>query len=150
MLGFGRGGMQRARVGRVRGLGRRGAALVVGVSGLGAGLAVWGSLLVFAGAASGISSCAAGSPYSKAVAGTSGMVSFWRLGDASGSSACDSVGTNTGAYQGGFTLGKPGAIVGDAGTATLLNGSTGDVSVPSATSLNTADAFSMEAWVKRG
>jgi hypothetical protein len=106
MLGLGSRWVERARVrwGRLGALGRRGAALIVGLSGLAAGLAVWGSLLVFTGAASGISSCAAGSPYSKAVAGTSGMVSFWRLGDASGSAACDSVGANTGAYQGGFTL----------------------------------------------
>ena len=143
MMGFGR-----RRVARVRTLGRRGAVVLACVVAGSVGVFGLGSVL-FAGAAAGSGSCSASSPYSRAVAATSGVVSFWRLGEASGTSACDTTGSNTGTYQGGYTLGKTGAIVGDAGTATLFNGTSGDVSVPSASSLNTTDTFSIEAWVRR-
>jgi Concanavalin A-like lectin/glucanases superfamily/Calcineurin-like phosphoesterase len=89
------------------------------------------------------------SPYSQAVSSTAGVVSYWRLGEASGSTACDSVGSNPGTYQPGTTLGKPGAIAGDPDTSVGFDGSTGSVSVPSASTLNLGDRFTIEAWVKR-
>jgi hypothetical protein len=48
------------------------------------------------------------------------------------------------------TLGVAGALASDPDTAIGLNGSTSQVSVPSATLLNSGDTFSIEAWVKRG
>src|SRR5437763_1766295 len=90
-----------------------------------------------------------GSPYSNAITTTAGLVSYWRLGEASGTSACDSWGANAGAYQGGYTLGRLGALAGDSNTAVALNGSTGLVSVPHSSSLDVGDAFTVEAWVKR-
>src|SRR5947209_6135234 len=90
------------------------------------------------------------SSYAQAVAGTAGLVGYWRLGDGSGSVACDSLGLNSGSYQGGVTLGVPGAIAGDSNTAAAFDGSTGNVSVPATSSLNVADSFTVEAWVKRG
>ena len=43
-----------------------------------------------------------GSTYSNAVTATAGLVSYWRLGEPSGTSACDSWGSNAGSYQGGY------------------------------------------------
>src|SRR6266540_4057262 len=90
------------------------------------------------------------SRYGSLVAGTGGVVSYWRLGQASGTTACDSKGSNAGTYQGGFTLGQPGALVGDPDMAVRLNGSTGYVYVPHSASLDVGDSFTIEAWVKRG
>lgn len=88
-------------------------------------------------------SAPAGSSYSQTVLATAGLVSYWRLGEASGTSAADSKGTNTGTYQGGFTLGQPGID----GSAVLLNGTTGFVST--ATSIANPQApFSLECWFK--
>jgi hypothetical protein len=98
----------------------------------------------------GLASCsAAGSPYAQAIAQVATLVSYWRLGESAGTTACDVAGRNPGTYMGGFTLGQSGAIVGDSNTGTLLNGTTGWVSVPPLASLNTGDSFTFEAWVKR-
>src|SRR6266480_364602 len=90
------------------------------------------------------------SQYAGAVAATSGIASYWRLGESSGTSACDAVGSNNGTYQGGYTLGRTGAFNGDPDTAVAFNGSNGLMSVPHASSLDVGDNFSLEAWVKRG
>jgi Concanavalin A-like lectin/glucanases superfamily len=76
-------------------------------------------------------------------------VSYWRLGELSGTTAADSKGTNTGTYTGGFTLGQTGAIVNDTNTAVLLNGTTGYISVPDNNSLDLANGpLTLEAWIK--
>jgi DNA-binding beta-propeller fold protein YncE len=91
------------------------------------------------------------SSYSGAVSSTPGLVGYWRLGESSGTVACDfTANHDNGTYLGGVTLGTPGAISGDPDTALTLNGTTGQVSVPSASSLNVGDNFTIEAWVKRG
>jgi hypothetical protein len=95
-------------------------------------------------------SCAASSPYSNAVAGTSGLLGYWRLGERSGTTACDTAGGNPGTYTGGITLGQGGAVPGDTDAAPLLNGTSGWVSIPPLASLSTGDTFSVEGWVKRG
>jgi hypothetical protein len=102
------------------------------------------------GASAATCSGSTGSAYSGAITGTAGLVSYWRLGEASGTSACDSWGSNAGTYQGGYTLGRVGAIAGEPNTAVALDGSTGTVSVPHSASLDVGDTFSVEAWVKRG
>ncbi|MEA2353098.1 MAG: hypothetical protein QOJ14_1512 [Thermoleophilaceae bacterium] len=89
------------------------------------------------------------SGYASTIRGTPGIVSFWRLGEASGTSACDSNGSNAGAYAGGVSLGRVGAINGDPDTAAAFDGSSGRVSVPDAASLDVGDNFTVEAWVKR-
>ncbi|MEA2374603.1 MAG: hypothetical protein QOD53_1066 [Thermoleophilaceae bacterium] len=91
-----------------------------------------------------------GSTYTNAVTGTSGLVSYWRLGESSGTSACDSWGSNAGSYGGGYSLGRVGAIAGESNTAVGLDGATGTVTVPHSTSLDVGDTFTVEAWVKRG
>jgi Concanavalin A-like lectin/glucanases superfamily/Calcineurin-like phosphoesterase len=90
-----------------------------------------------------------GSGYANTIRSTTGIVSYWRLGEASGTSACDSNGSNAGTYAGGVALGGVGAINGDPDTAATLDGSSGRVSVPDSTSLDMGDNFSVEAWVKR-
>lgn len=77
-------------------------------------------------------------------------LSYWRLGEASGSTAVDVQGVNDGTYTGGVTLGEAGALSGDPDTAALFDGSSGYVSVASAASLNfgTTAPFTMEAWIK--
>ena len=89
------------------------------------------------------------SPYSGVVSSTPGLVAYWRLGESSGTVACDSTGHDNGTYLGGAALGTPGAIVGDPDTAVSLNGSSSQVSVPATNLLNVGDSFSIEGWVKR-
>ena len=89
------------------------------------------------------------SAYSSTISSTPGLVGYWRLGESSGTTACDSTGQDNGTYQGGVTLGTPGAISGDPDTAITLNG-TGQVSIPATSTLNVGDDFTIEAWVKRG
>jgi hypothetical protein len=77
-------------------------------------------------------------------------VSYWRLGESSGTAAADLMGRNPGTYTGGFTLGQAGALPGDPNTAVLLNGTTGYVQAPNSTSLGLADGpLTLEAWVRR-
>src|SRR5438105_4848445 len=90
-----------------------------------------------------------GTTYSNLITGTAGLVSYYRLGETSGTSACDSWGSNAGTYTGGFTLGTVGAIKGEANTAATFNGSNGYVTVPHGSSLDVGDNFTVEAWVKR-
>jgi PKD repeat protein len=87
------------------------------------------------------------SQYAAAVT-ADGPVSYWRLGEASGSVATDQLGRNPGTYKPGTTLGTPGALPADADAAVSFNGSSGYVSVGNATSLNPTDNFSVEAWAK--
>jgi hypothetical protein len=90
------------------------------------------------------------STYSAAITGTAGLLSYFRLGDAAGSTvACPSLGSQTGTYVGGASPGQPGALAGDADTAAAFNGSSAYVSVPASASLNVGDHFTIEAWVKR-
>ncbi len=93
---------------------------------------------------------ASASTYSDAVAATPGAISYWRLGETSGTTAADSKGSNAGTYTGRYTLGVAGAITGDSNTATAFDGSTGYVKVPDSATLRFGDSFSVEAWVKRG
>jgi hypothetical protein len=87
------------------------------------------------------------SGYSGSVLGTSGLVSYWRLGETSGTAASDSRGSNNGTYTGGFTLNQGGALTGDSNPSVAVNGSTGYVNVPNASNLSPSSALSVEAWV---
>jgi hypothetical protein len=90
------------------------------------------------------------SAYSSAVTTTAGLVAYFRLGEAAGSTvACPSVGSSTGSYVKGVSLGQPGALAGDPDTSAAFDGSSGYVSVPASSSLNVGDHFTIEAWVKR-
>ena len=95
-----------------------------------------------------LSRLSAGADYRAQVLGD-GAVGYWRLGEASGTTAADETGTNNGTYVNGPTLGVAGALKGSSNTAASFNGSTQYVDVPSSASLNiSTGGVSMEAWVK--
>jgi large repetitive protein len=76
-------------------------------------------------------------------------VAYWRMGEASGATMADqSTNGNNGVYQGGVTLGQPGAIAGDGNTAVALDGASGAAIVPSSASLQ-LNKVSIELWIKK-
>jgi beta-glucanase (GH16 family) len=78
-----------------------------------------------------------------------GPVSYWRLGETSGTSAADSVGTNTGTYRNGVTTGTPSLLVSDsANRSASFDGVNDAVSVPSSAGLGPSAAVTVEAWVR--
>jgi len=86
--------------------------------------------------------------YSATVLGD-GPVAYWRMGDTSGAIMADqSSHGNSGAYEGGFMLGQPGAIAGDGNTAVLFDGASGGASVPSSTSLK-MNQITIELWIEK-
>src|SRR5436305_9392707 len=91
--------------------------------------------------------CPASSSYSSLVAGTPGLVGYWRLGESSGSSACDVTGSNGGTYSGTVALGRAGALNGDPNTAAHFTAD-GQVTVPHSTALDLNGPFTVEAWGK--
>lgn len=83
--------------------------------------------------------------------GSDAPLAYYRLGEASGTSAADSSGHGyTGTYaNSGVTYGQAGAISGgDTNTAVLFNGSTGKMTMPVAVSQIETGSFSFEAWIK--
>jgi len=89
-----------------------------------------------------------GQTYPAAVHETSGLTSYWRLAEPSGTTTTDSRGSNDGTFTGPLALGQAGALAGDNNSAIRFDG--GYVSVPDASSLDLADRLSLEAWVRRG
>ena len=75
---------------------------------------------IFLFAAAGVASAES---YEEAVEGTSGIAHFWPMGEASGSSFADVVGSDDASVGSGVTLGEPGGLVGDSATAALFDGS---------------------------
>ena len=77
------------------------------------------------------------SPYGSAVMQDQPLA-YWRLGESSGTLAADFSGnTRDGNYNGGVTLGQPGAVSGDPDTASLFNGSSGYVTASALPALST-------------
>ena len=74
---------------------------------------------------------------------------YWRLGETSGTTANDEVGTNNGTYTNGVLLGQPGALVNDSNTAAAWDGVNDYVLIPDSSSLDATTAVSVEAWIKR-
>jgi len=77
-----------------------------------------------------------------------GPTSYWRLGEASGTTLADAAGTNPGSAKGGLTLGVAGALGSDPDTAVGLGSNSAYVSVGNAANLNFVADFSVEAWAK--
>jgi Tol biopolymer transport system component len=67
------------------------------------------------------------SRYASAILGTSGLASYWRLGEAGGTSAYDERAANLGSYTGGVALGQAGALGGDPNTAAGFNGTSSEM-----------------------
>jgi len=75
-------------------------------------------------------------------------LAYWRLDELTGTTAADSSGHgNDATYQGGFTLGAPGAIGGDGDTAVTLDGVSAFVSAGDRFAFAGLAQFSVEAWV---
>jgi len=87
------------------------------------------------------------SAYGRAIAADN-PVGWWRLGDASGTTAIDQEGLNNGTYSGGVTLGQPSLLSQDANAAAAFNGSTAFMTIPPAVAFNFTNSFSLEAWIK--
>jgi len=76
-----------------------------------------------------------------------GASSFWRLGEASGSTAYDSARFDDLAWGAGVTHGATGAILGDEDAASVFDGSpTASGATPNA--VPAPDTFTAEAWIK--
>jgi hypothetical protein len=88
------------------------------------------------------------STYAQQVLGTSGLVSYWRLDNLSGTVVTDSKGANSGADQGTPALGSLSLLGTDADAATGFNGSQDRVAVPASSSLNLSSGVSLEAWAR--
>ena len=87
----------------------------------------------------------ANSTYAKRIRETTGLISYWRLGERSGTAACDAAGRNSATYSSGVRLGEQGAVP-DGDTSVSLSNAT--VRAASSTSLNPTRVVSAEAWVR--
>jgi hypothetical protein len=72
--------------------------------------------------------------------------SYWRFGEASGTSAADEVGGRTGTYMGTYTLGQPGALAGVANTAAAFD-NFGHANFGDVYDFGGNAGFTLEAWV---
>ncbi|MDP2710198.1 MAG: LamG-like jellyroll fold domain-containing protein, partial [Solirubrobacteraceae bacterium] len=81
--------------------------------------------------------------YADAILATPGLLSYWRLGETSGTTASDAKGGRHGTYLNGVALGAEGALVGDANTAASFDGVNDSVTVPA---LPSSVDFTVEGW----
>jgi hypothetical protein len=89
-----------------------------------------------------------GPSYASAVA-EDAPVSWWRLGESSGTVAADQEALNPGAYLTGTTLGAASLVSTEPSNAAVaFDGAKGAVRVASSASLNLSSPFSLEAWIK--
>jgi PKD repeat protein len=72
---------------------------------------------------------------------------YWRLNEASGTTAFDWAGFNDGLVSGGVTRGAGGAIIGDSNTASTFDGTDNGL-VATRTETPGPDTFTLESWVK--
>lgn len=82
----------------------------------------------------------------RAVVVGDGPISYWRLGETSGTTAADEVGSTSGTITGGVTLGSAG--VAPSNTAMTFDGSNDYVSLGGGASLKPTGDFSMEGWFR--
>jgi hypothetical protein len=76
-------------------------------------------------------------------------VSYWRLGEASGTAAADERGANPGTYVNSPTLGVASLLSSDtANKAVTFDGTNDQVKVADSASLRFTGPFSLEAWIK--
>jgi PKD repeat protein len=84
--------------------------------------------------------------YSQSVLGTSTLLHYWRMGEASGPTLADSKGTSTATAMGGPTFGVPGSLKGDTNTAVRFDGVNDAASAP--LNLSGKSAITVEFWLK--
>lgn len=76
-------------------------------------------------------------------------VAYWRLGEASGTTASDEIGSSDGSYGGDTTYGVTGALTGDSNTSVSFAGSTTQYDAITVSSLTTASyssGITIEFW----
>lgn len=86
--------------------------------------------------------------YSTQVLSTPSLISYWRLGEGSGTLADDALGTNDGTYVNAPTLASAGLVTGEADTAVRFDGVNDHVTRAATSSLNPTGGVTLEAWVK--
>ena len=103
------------------------------------------ALLLVLAPGAGAATCGGGAPssYASLVESAPGLLDYWRLGEASGISACDSFGSRPGTYQNGVALGAPGALTGDPDTAASFDGVDDRVALPA---MPSSVDFTIEGW----
>lgn len=90
--------------------------------------------------------------YRDTILAAAGLLSYWRLGGASGASTAvdEKTPTDNGTYTGGPVRGQPGLIQGDANTAVQFDGVDDNVNVGDKHPAANNQAFTLEAWAKPG
>lgn len=83
--------------------------------------------------------------YSSTILSTPGLASYWRLGDAPGSTSLANSAGSTSATNFGATLGIPGALFGDSTTAASFSGSGNYASTP--LNLSATSQVTVEFWL---
>jgi YD repeat-containing protein len=86
------------------------------------------------------------SKYSGTIAGTSGLVDYWRMAETTGTSLADGVGSRTATTSGGPTLGVAGGLGTDSNTAVSFDGSNDTASA--SLNLSGSSAITVEFWMK--
>jgi hypothetical protein len=79
-----------------------------------------------------------------------GATGYWRLGEASGTTAANAVsGGSAGTYKNSPTLGQPSLLPGDAAnTSVRFNGTSQSVAIPFNAGVDASTAVTVEAWIK--
>ncbi|HEX5922836.1 MAG TPA: PKD domain-containing protein [Baekduia sp.] len=84
--------------------------------------------------------------YPSRVLGTNGLVSYWRMGDPSGTTLVDATGNNNATTAGGPTLGTPGALSNDPDTSVGFDGTNDTASAN--LNLTSTSAVTVEFWMR--
>ena len=81
-------------------------------------------------------------------ANTPGLVSYWRLGEPSGTTATDTQGVANGTYVNNPGLGATGLLASESDTAVNFDGKDDHVSITPVSALNMTSEATLEAWIK--
>jgi hypothetical protein len=88
----------------------------------------------------------AAKPYPAAVFADAPLA-YWRLDEASGTTAADGMGGSSGIYLNGVTLAQPGALANDPDPSAWFDGVNDTVRVPSTLALAPTAGLTLEAWL---
>lgn len=77
-----------------------------------------------------------------------GAIHYWRLGESTGTTGTDSIGTLNLSEQAGITHGTPGAILTNTDTASTFDGNPADGGASTQTAITGPNTFSEEIWFK--
>lgn len=79
---------------------------------------------------------------------TPGLVSYWRLGESSGTTAADAQGVASGTYVNSPELGVASLLKGETDTAVNFDGIDDHVSITPVSALNMTSEVTLEAWIR--